>query len=85
LKRLKKQILFLKQRKKQHTSKINHVKKANTTSTNEFTPLETTFYSIVHSTQQWVEVTKSIKVEIEFGPMDIARKLVEWQQFHSLI
>lgn len=42
-------------------------------------------YSTVHSTQQWMEMSKSITLEIDFGPMVITRKQVTWQQFHSLI
>jgi hypothetical protein len=60
---------------KTNTPNTNHVKKVNTTSTNELTPPQTTSCSIVHSTQQWVEVSKSTIVEIDFGPMVIAKEM----------
>jgi hypothetical protein len=84
-KKQKEQRLVSKQTKKQRTPQTNHVKKINTTFINELTPPQTTSYSIVHSAEQWVEMSKSTIVEIDFGPMVIVRKWVAWQQFHSLI
>jgi hypothetical protein len=36
----------------------------------------------MYSTQQWVEILKSIAVEIDFALVVIVKKWVAWQQFH---
>jgi hypothetical protein len=41
--------------------------------------LEIASYSIVHSTQQWMEMPKSTTLEIDFGTMVIIRKWVTWE------
>jgi hypothetical protein len=38
------------------------------------TLLEIASYSTMHSTQQWMEMSKSTTLEIDFGPMVIIRK-----------
>jgi hypothetical protein len=39
-------------------------------------------YSTLYSTQQWVEISKSTTMKIDFTIVVVVKKWVVWKQFH---